>query len=99
MRDSRRDKQRRMLRTFKHEITSYRASKELPPGQIRLLEFCLEAEVSAKIGKRFLEKKVEEFSGVVDVDQFGDIVYFFGDAKGKFLEEIGETNGNVLEDK
>lgn len=88
--DYRSDKQIRMIRAFKNEINRYKNTKELVPGQFRLLEFCIEAEVDAKVGKRFLQKQVKEFAGIVDVDQFGDVVYFFGDAKGKFLESDEE---------
>lgn len=87
--DYRSQKQVRMQRAFKAGVqrSSYRSSNDSIPGRFSLLEFCIEAEVSAKIGKRFLYKKVEEFSGVVDVSQFGDEIFLFGEAKTQYLEE------------
>lgn len=80
--------QDRMLRTFRREITSsYKLSQKDPPGKFRLLEFCAEAEVDAATGKLFLQGRVAEFGGIVDVDKFGDIAYYFGDTKVKFIEE------------
>lgn len=87
--DYRSQKQVRMQRAFKAGIqrSSYRTSDDSSPGRFSLLEFCVEAEVSAKVGKRFLHQKVEEFAGVVDVSQLGDEIFLFGDAKAKYLEE------------
>ncbi|UJB72957.1 hypothetical protein HRE53_30710 (plasmid) [Acaryochloris sp. 'Moss Beach'] len=87
--DYRSQKQVRMQRAFKAGIqrSSYRTSDDSSPGRFILLEFCVEAEVSAKVGKRFLHKKVEEFSGVVDVSPFGDEIFLFGEAKTRYLEE------------
>lgn len=87
--DYRSQKQVRMQRAFKAGIqrSSYRSSDSVIPGRFSLLDFCIEAEVSAKVGKQFLQKKVEEFSGVVDVSQFGDEIFLFGEAKAKYLEE------------
>lgn len=87
--DYRSQKQVRMQRAFKAGIqrSSYLSSDDSIPGRFSLLEFCIEAEVNAKVGQQFLHKKVDEFSGIIDVSQFGDEIFLFGDAKTKYLQE------------
>lgn len=84
--DYRSNKYDKMQRAFKYAITRPRFQDESVPGRFRLLDFCLEAEVDAKKAKRYLQKQVDDFGGVVDVDAHGDLIYYFADAKAKFLE-------------
>ena len=73
-------------RAFKYEINRTRYRDDPTPGRFCLLDFCLKAEVDAKTAKRFLQKQVDDFWGIVDVNEHGDLISYFTDAKTKFLE-------------
>ncbi len=84
-------KRDRMQAAFKAEVKRTYYTRDSVAGHVSLLDFCLEARVSVKTAKRFLGRQVTDFAGVVDVDQFGDLQYYFGEAKAKFLEAEQET--------
>lgn len=72
-----------MMRKFRSEVEE----RSYNTQAIKLLDFCAKAEVSRKVGERFLAKRAQEFNGIKEVDENGDVVFLFGKAKGKFLAE------------
>lgn len=70
----------RLRREFK---CAGKASRE--QGRINRYQFCINAEVPPKVASRYLDREVEAFGGIRDVD--GQINYYFGPAKQKFMLE------------
>jgi len=69
------DMQLRML-TFGHDW-----------GQVRLDLFAIRAGVHVAIANWYLARKARQFNGLREVDDLGDVVFLFGEAKRKFLQE------------
>jgi len=56
-------------------------------GRVRLDVFAIRAGVHVAVANWYLERKAHQFNGLREVDDFGDVVFLFGDAKRKFLQE------------
>lgn len=61
----------------------------LGPGQglVRLDEFAIRCSVHVRVARWYLNSKARQLNGVREVDELGDVIYLFGDAKRKFLQE------------
>jgi hypothetical protein len=56
-------------------------------GEVRLDEFAIRCSVHVAVARWYLNSKARQLNGVREVDELGDVVYLFGDAKRKFLQE------------
>ncbi|AFZ33627.1 hypothetical protein Glo7428_5252 (plasmid) [Gloeocapsa sp. PCC 7428] len=56
-------------------------------GKVRLDEFAIRCSVHVAVARWYLNSKARQLNGVREVDELGDVVYLFGDAKRKFLQE------------
>lgn len=54
-------------------------------GQIRLDEFAIRSEVHIAIARWYLNSKARQLGGLREVDDVGEPVYLFGEAKRNFL--------------
>lgn len=55
--------------------------------QVRLDEFAIRCGVHAAVARWYLTSKARQLNGLQEVDELGDMVYLFGEAKRKFLQE------------
>lgn len=55
------------------------------PGRIDLYQFCINAEVPPKVASGYLDRQLEAFGAIRDVDVDGQVTYYFGPAKQKFI--------------
>lgn len=59
--------------------------------EIRLDKFAISCGIHVAFAKWYLNSKARQFNGMREVDELGDVVYLFGDAKRKYLQEhLGE---------
>lgn len=56
-------------------------------GEVRLDKFVIRCSVHVAVAKWYLNSKARQLNGLREVDDFGDVVYLFGEAKRKFLQE------------
>lgn len=56
-------------------------------GKVRLDEFAIRCSIHVAVARWYLNSKARQLNGVREVDELGDVVYLFGDAKRKFLQE------------
>ncbi len=56
-------------------------------GEVRLDEFAIRCSVHVAVARWYLNSKARQLNGLREVDELGDVVYLFGDAKRKFLQE------------
>ncbi len=54
-------------------------------GQIRLDEFAIRSDVHIAIARWYLNSKARQLGGLREVDDVGESVYLFGEAKRNFL--------------
>lgn len=55
--------------------------------EIRLDKFAINCGIHVMFAKWYLNSKARQLNGIWEVDELGDVVYLFGDAKRKFLQE------------
>jgi len=55
--------------------------------EIRLDKFTIDCGIHVAFAKWYLNLKARQLNGLREVNDLGDIVYLFGDAKRKFLQE------------
>ncbi len=56
-------------------------------GKVRLDVFAIRTGVHASIANWYLARKARQFNALREIDEFGDVVFLFGEAKRKFLQE------------
>ena len=56
-------------------------------GKIRLDNFTISCSVHVVVAKWYLDSKARQLNALQEVDEFGDRIYLFGEAKRKFLQE------------
>lgn len=56
-------------------------------GEIRLDHFTISCSVHVVVAKWYLDSKARQLNALQEVDEFGDRIYLFGEAKRKFLQE------------
>ncbi|MBV8886954.1 MAG: hypothetical protein JO235_23580 [Chroococcidiopsidaceae cyanobacterium CP_BM_RX_35] len=54
-------------------------------GKIRLDLFAIRCGVHSTVANWYLGRKARQFNGIRQIDEWGDIVFLFGEAKRKFL--------------
>ncbi len=55
-------------------------------GKVRLDIFAIRVGVHASIANWYLTRKARQFNALREIDEFGDVVFLFGEAKRKFLQ-------------
>lgn len=55
--------------------------------EIRLDKFTISCGIHVLFAKWYLNSKARQLNGMREVDDLGDVVYLFGEAKRKFLQE------------
>ncbi len=66
------------LQTVFHQLL------KLDQGKITVIQFALEAQLTAEVAKQYLDEKAKEFSATFNVSEDGEIYYCFH--TGKFFE-------------
>jgi hypothetical protein len=56
-------------------------------GEVRLDKFAIRCSVHVAVARWYLNSKARQLNGLREVDELGDAVYLFGEAKRKFLQE------------
>lgn len=56
-------------------------------GKIRLDNFTISCSIHIVVAKWYLDSKARQLNALQEVDEFGDRIYLFGEAKRKFLQE------------
>ena len=68
-------------------------------GKIRLDNFTISCNIHIVIAKWYLDSKARQLNALQEIDEFGDRVYLFGEAKRKFLKEnlalLSESRSSV----
>lgn len=54
---------------------------------VRLDAFAIRCGIHVAVAKWYLNSKARQLNGLREVDDLGDVVYLFGEAKRKFLQE------------
>lgn len=55
--------------------------------EVRLDKFAIDCGIHVAFAKWYLNSKARQLNGLREVNDLGDIVYLFGEAKRKFLQE------------
>ena len=55
--------------------------------KIRLDNFTISCSIHIVVAKWYLDSKARQLNALKEVDEFGDRIYLFGEAKRKFLKE------------
>lgn len=55
--------------------------------EVRLDKFAIDCGIHVAFAKWYLNSKARQLNGLCEANDLGDIVYLFGDAKQKFLQE------------
>jgi hypothetical protein len=71
-------------RTDKH--SEFLSCIKYDSGKVELLKFALSTRLSAKAAKRYLDHKAKEFGGISDINEVGDIIYYFGKSKQQLID-------------
>lgn len=55
--------------------------------EVRLDKFAIDCGIHVVLAKWYLNSKARQLNGLRDANDLGDIVYLFGEAKRRFLQE------------
>ncbi|MBV9386245.1 MAG: hypothetical protein JOZ78_07445 [Chroococcidiopsidaceae cyanobacterium CP_BM_ER_R8_30] len=54
-------------------------------GKVRLDLFAIRCGVHSSVANWYLTRKARQLNGIHQIDEWGDVVFLFGEAKRKFL--------------